>query len=164
VRSPRNDGFSRLYALDVEKLPSCRAWTVQWEGSKPTVILEAVVTHDLWIWNVFFGLPGTLNNITVLDRSPIFRKAQDGLAVLFHYQVNGNKYKNGYYLTDGIYPKYATLIQSISEPRGKKTGTLPSFKRCVTKMWNMLLGFYKHDMPSSNTLDVFGNILTSVLS
>jgi hypothetical protein len=28
----------------------------------------------------------------------------------------------------------------------------------------MLLGFYKHDMPSSNTLDVFGNILTSVLS
>jgi hypothetical protein len=80
---------------------------------KPTVILEAVATHNLWIWHAFFGLLGKLNNITILDRSPIFQKAQAGLAVLFHYQVNGNKYQHGYYITNGIYPKYAKLIQSI---------------------------------------------------
>jgi hypothetical protein len=128
---------------------------------KPTIILEAVATHDLWIWHAFFGLPGMLNNITVLDRSPILRKAQDGLAVLFHYQVNGNKYKRGYYLTDVIYLRYAKLIQLISEPQEKKTSTLPSFKRRIAKTWNMLLWF--HNMPSSNTPDVFGNTLTSVL-
>jgi hypothetical protein len=121
----------------------CMHWTwkncpvaehVQYSGKeeKPTIILEAVATHNLWIWHTFFGLLGRLNDITVINRSPIFRKAQDGLAVFFHYQVNGNKYQNGYYLTDGIYPKYATLIQSISEPRGKKS-TLPSFKRLIAK-------------------------------
>jgi hypothetical protein len=41
----------------------------QYRGKEkePTVILEAVATHDLWIWHAFFGLPGTLNDITVLD-------------------------------------------------------------------------------------------------
>jgi hypothetical protein len=28
---------------------------------EPTIILEAVASHDLWIWHAFFGLPGSLN-------------------------------------------------------------------------------------------------------
>jgi len=87
---------------------------------EPTIVLEAVVSYDLWFWHAFFGLPGTLNDITILDRSPLFQQLQDGEGLSVKYQVNGNHYKMGYYLTDGIYPKYATLIQSISEPRGPK--------------------------------------------
>ena len=34
--------------------------------------------------------------------------------------VNGHKYKFAYYLTDGIYPKWSTFIQSISLPQGPK--------------------------------------------
>jgi hypothetical protein len=41
--------------------------TYSGKEKEPTVIIEAVATHNLWIWHAFFGLPGTLNNITVLD-------------------------------------------------------------------------------------------------
>jgi hypothetical protein len=51
------------------------AWHGQFKGKEkaPSIILEAVATYDLWIWHAFFGLPGTLNDINVLDR-PIFSK------------------------------------------------------------------------------------------
>nr|VDC84987.1 unnamed protein product [Brassica oleracea] len=41
-------------------------------SGKPTIVLEAVASEDLWMWHAFFGLPGTLNDINVLDRSPVF--------------------------------------------------------------------------------------------
>ena len=37
-----------------------------------TIVLEAVASKDLWIWNCFFGMPGTLNDINVLQRSHLF--------------------------------------------------------------------------------------------
>ena len=87
---------------------------------EPTLILEAVALYDLWIWHSFFGLPGALNDLNVLDQSPIFQKLQDGQGLAINYKVNGNDYNLGYYLSDGIYPPWATLIQTISNPFGKK--------------------------------------------
>jgi hypothetical protein len=87
---------------------------------EPTIVLEAVASYNLWIWHAFFGLPGTLNDINILDRSPIFEQLQEGEGLSISYEVNGNQYNLGYYLTDGIYPPYATLVQSISEPQGAK--------------------------------------------
>ncbi|XP_048591442.1 uncharacterized protein LOC106369729 [Brassica napus] len=36
------------------------AWRGQYTrgSAKPTIVLEAVASHDLWIWHAFFGLPG----------------------------------------------------------------------------------------------------------
>jgi hypothetical protein len=87
---------------------------------KPTLILEAVASYNLWIWHSFFGLPGALNDINVLDQSPIFQKIQDGNGLKINYKVNGTEYLTGYYLSDGIYPPWSTLIQTISNPVGKK--------------------------------------------
>jgi hypothetical protein len=36
---------------------------------EPTIILEAVVSKDLWICHVFFGMLDSHNNINVLQRS-----------------------------------------------------------------------------------------------
>ncbi|XP_056856576.1 uncharacterized protein LOC130505995 [Raphanus sativus] len=97
-----------------------------WKGEfsrgsdKPTVVLEAVASYDLWIWHAFFGLPGTLNDINVLDRSPVFDDIINGQAPQVNFSVNGRVYHLAYYLTDGIYPKWATFIQSISLPQGLK--------------------------------------------
>jgi hypothetical protein len=33
----------------------------------PIIVLDVVCSEDLWIWNCFFGLPESLNNITVLQ-------------------------------------------------------------------------------------------------
>uniref|UniRef100_A0A0D3ACF4 No apical meristem-associated C-terminal domain-containing protein n=1 Tax=Brassica oleracea var. oleracea TaxID=109376 RepID=A0A0D3ACF4_BRAOL len=50
------------------------AWKGQYSrgSGKPTIVLEAVTSYDLWIWHAFFGPPGTLNDINVLDRPPVF--------------------------------------------------------------------------------------------
>jgi hypothetical protein len=33
----------------------------------PTIILEVVASKDLWIWHAFFCLPGSHNDINVLQ-------------------------------------------------------------------------------------------------
>ena len=60
-----------------------------------------------------FGPPGSLNDINILDRSPICDDILQGRAPTINYLVNGNKYHLGYYLTDKIYPKWANFIQPI---------------------------------------------------
>ncbi|XP_056847332.1 uncharacterized protein LOC108835760 [Raphanus sativus] len=98
------------------------AWKGQYSrgSAKPTIVLEAVASFDLWIWHAFFGAPGTLNDINVLERSPVFYDIIHGQTPNVTFFVNGSEYHMPYYLTDGIYPKWATFIQSIPLPQGPK--------------------------------------------
>ncbi|XP_023644418.1 uncharacterized protein LOC111832345, partial [Capsella rubella] len=111
------------------------AWKGQYtRGSgKPTIVLEAVASQDLWIWHAFFGPPGTLNDINVLDRSPVFDDILYGRAPKVNYMVNGREYHLAYYLTDGIYPKWATFIQSIRLPQGLKPSLFATYQEGVRK-------------------------------
>uniref|UniRef100_A0A0D3DQ76 DDE Tnp4 domain-containing protein n=1 Tax=Brassica oleracea var. oleracea TaxID=109376 RepID=A0A0D3DQ76_BRAOL len=111
------------------------AWKGQFaRGSgKPTIVLEAVASYDLWIWHAFFGAPGTLNDINVLDRSPVFDDIINGEAPQVNFSVNGNEYHMGYYLTDGIYPNWATFIQSIRLPQVPKVVLFAQRQEAVRK-------------------------------
>ncbi|XP_020258227.1 uncharacterized protein LOC109834602 [Asparagus officinalis] len=100
-----------------------KAWQGQFtSGHKgmATVILEAVASYDLWIWHTFLGLPGSLNDINVLDRSPIFDDIESGEAPWVNFTVNGREYNLAYYLADEIYPKWPVFVQSIQMPQGNK--------------------------------------------
>ncbi|XP_024004777.1 uncharacterized protein LOC112081941 [Eutrema salsugineum] len=111
------------------------AWKGQYtRGSgKPTIVLEAVASQDLWIWHAFFGPPGTLNDINVLERSPVFDDILQGRAPKVQYWVNGHKYNLAYYLTDGIYPKWATFVQSVSLPQDPKSQCFATCQESVRK-------------------------------
>jgi hypothetical protein len=85
----------------------------------PTIVLEAVASQDLWIWHAYFGLPGTLNDINVLQRSPLFARLASGDSPTCNYKVTNNEYTMGYYLTDSIYPEWTTLLKPINEKKGK---------------------------------------------
>ena len=82
--------------------------------------LEAVADYDLWIWHAYFGMPGTKNDINVLESSHLFSNLAQGIAPPVHYNIQGNEYNMGYYLADGIYPKWSTIVQTIQEPVGRK--------------------------------------------
>uniref|UniRef100_A0A0D3ACX6 DDE Tnp4 domain-containing protein n=1 Tax=Brassica oleracea var. oleracea TaxID=109376 RepID=A0A0D3ACX6_BRAOL len=68
-------------------------WKCQYtRGSgKPTIVLEAVASQDLWIWHAFFRPP------------------------------------------DGIYPKWATFVQSIPLPQGPKVSLFATHQEAVRK-------------------------------
>ncbi|KAL0008142.1 hypothetical protein SO802_009644 [Lithocarpus litseifolius] len=116
LRSPNNEDIARLLANGE------RPWKGQYSGHirEPTIVLEAVASYDLWIWHAFFGLPGLNNDINVLERSPIFSELEQGRAPAVNYSINGHGYTMGYYLADGIYPKWSTFVKTIPSPRGHK--------------------------------------------
>ncbi|XP_028081711.1 uncharacterized protein LOC114283080 [Camellia sinensis] len=103
-----------------DKCPTVQAGAYTGHYHKPTVVLEAVATYDLWIWHAFFGMPGSLNDITVLDRSPLFAKLTRERAPAANYTINNHAYTMGYYLANGIYPRWATIVKTISQPQGAK--------------------------------------------
>jgi hypothetical protein len=94
------------------------SWQRMYKGHKKgcTVILEAVATHDLWIWHFFFGMSGSNNDINILQCSPIFSKLVEGHAPSVDFVINDRHYNKGYYLANGIYPKWATFVKTISSP------------------------------------------------
>ncbi|XP_020271452.1 uncharacterized protein LOC109846616 [Asparagus officinalis] len=67
---------------------------------------------------------GFNNDINVLEASHLFAKLAEGIAPHAHYVIQGKHYNMGYYLADGIYPKWSTLVQTIHDPRGLKKSCL----------------------------------------
>ncbi|XP_038704662.1 putative nuclease HARBI1 [Tripterygium wilfordii] len=138
LRLPNNEDVIRLLAMNERRgFPGmlgsidCMHWKwkncpTAWQGmytghiQEPTMILEAVASQDLWIWHAFFGLPGSLNDLNVLDRSPLFNELAEGRAPPVNYTINGNNYSIGYYLADGIYPSWSTFVKTIPAPQGNK--------------------------------------------
>ncbi|KAE8809861.1 hypothetical protein D1007_13450 [Hordeum vulgare] len=104
------------------------AWQGMYKGAKGacSVVLETLATQDLWIWHSFFGMPGTHNDISVVQCSNVFAKLIEGHAPAVNFKVNGRHYNKGYYLADDIYPRWSTFVRTISNP-------LPGGKNSICK-------------------------------
>jgi hypothetical protein len=131
LRAHNDDNTERLLGESQERGWSgmlgsidCMHWTWKncaagWKGqykdhcNDPTIILEAIASNDLWIWDAFFGLPGFHNDQNVLYRSPLFSRLVAGDAPLISYEVNNHEYTMGYCLADGISPPWATFVMTI---------------------------------------------------
>ena len=89
------------------------AWAGQYTGKEkvPTVVLEAVADQSMYFWHAFFGVAGSNNDLTVLHHSPLL---QLGYKVDVPFYVLGERFPRGYYLVDGIYPAWPTLISAPS--------------------------------------------------
>ena len=151
LRRPNVEDVSRLLAENEQRgftgmLGSidCMHWKwkncpTAWQGMysghvrEPTIILEAIASKDLWIWHAFFGLPGSLNDINVLDRSHLFKDLAEGRGPEVKYTINGNEYNMGYYLADGIYPSWPTFVKTIPKPQGNKRKFFATAQESVRK-------------------------------
>uniref|UniRef100_A0A0D3CE50 DDE Tnp4 domain-containing protein n=1 Tax=Brassica oleracea var. oleracea TaxID=109376 RepID=A0A0D3CE50_BRAOL len=127
-----------------------RAWECKFtRGDKgtTTVIVEAVASHDLWIWHSFFGCPKQLNDINVLDRSPVFDDVEQGNTPRVKFFVNQRPYDMAYYLADGIYPSYPTFVKSIrlpqSEPNKLFTKYQEGYRKDIERAFGVLQARFK---------------------
>ncbi|XP_023768374.1 uncharacterized protein LOC111916960 isoform X1 [Lactuca sativa] len=108
----------------------------------PTIMLEAVVSQDLWIWHAFFDVAGSNNDINVLNQWPLFNEEVNGTASTCPFQVNKVKYKHGYYLADEIYPNWATFVKAFTylddDKRKKFNATHESARRDLEQIFGVL--------------------------
>lgn len=74
------------------------------DHEKPTIMLEVVASHDLWIWHAFFGVVGSNNDIYVLNQSNVFASVLEGKSPTVQFMVNTTQYDMGY-IAKGIYLK-----------------------------------------------------------
>ena len=109
---------------------------------EPTIILKAVASYDLWIWHSFFGLPKSNNDINVLERSHIIFELAQGRTPAVNYSINGHDYTMGYYLANGIYPKWLTFVKTILAPLGQKrklfTKAQEAYRKDVERAFGVL--------------------------
>ena len=94
----------RLHALGMEKLSNCLGRTILRTSWRPTIILEAVTSYDLWTWPAYFGLPGSNNEINAIQSSILFDKLARVITPA-NYNILGKVYDDDYYLAGGTYPK-----------------------------------------------------------
>ncbi|XP_023769184.1 uncharacterized protein LOC111917758 [Lactuca sativa] len=124
------------------------AWCGQFtrgDHGVPTVILEAVVSNDLWFLHAFFGMTGSNNDLNLLQASPIFNDILQGRAPEIPYVVSGNEYKYGYYLGDGIYLEYATFVKSYTFPADDKRKMFKLAQESARKDVERAFGVFKQN-------------------
>eukprot|EP00918_Siedleckia_nematoides_P010874 GHVU01023854.1.p1 GENE.GHVU01023854.1~~GHVU01023854.1.p1 ORF type:complete len:459 (+),score=30.35 GHVU01023854.1:323-1699(+) len=103
-----------------------RGWRGQYKGKedKPSLILEAVATQDLRIWHSFFGMPGSNNDLNVIDRSPLISVLTSSNSIFSHrYTLNGVEFDRCYLLGDGIYKRLGFVAKPVSNPTTVKEST-----------------------------------------
>ncbi|XP_048606830.1 uncharacterized protein LOC125583616 [Brassica napus] len=120
------------------------AWKEQYSrgSGKPTIVLEAVASYDLWIWHAFFGPLGTLNDINVLDRSPVFDDIIKGSSSASHLLCQRKRVSYGllshrWYLSEmgDFYPIYSSTTRTESSFICSTSRSCP--KRCRAGFWSL---------------------------
>ncbi|KAL3622527.1 hypothetical protein CASFOL_033938 [Castilleja foliolosa] len=161
LRSPNENDIARLLEVGERRgFPGmlgsidCTHWVwrncpTAWKGMysghihEPTIILEAIASYDLWIWHAFFGLPGSLNDINVLERSPLVTEKARERAPKANYSINVHDYTIGYYLADGIYPTWSIFVKTIPSPQGNKRKNFSAAQESARKDVERAFGVLK---------------------
>ena len=56
----------------------------------------------------------------MLEQSHVFNELTEGRALAVDYSINCHDYTMGYYLADGIYPKWAIFVKTIPTAQTQK--------------------------------------------
>ncbi|XP_047949385.1 uncharacterized protein LOC125195251 [Salvia hispanica] len=90
---------------------------------------------------------GSNNDINVLQSSPIFNDECRGEGPEISFVANGTQYRRGYYLANGIYPRWPVFVKTLRQPLERRDNILRENKRPLGKMLSELLVCSKRDGP-----------------
>ena len=119
--------------LNWDKCPVAQQGQYQDRNGKRSIVAEAVCSQDLWIWHCYIGIPGSNNDVNIVDRSPLMGNLLRGIAPHCQYVVNGVNYEMSYLLVDGIYPNWPIFMKTISQPQGRKRQLYSKMQEALRK-------------------------------
>ncbi|XP_071740131.1 uncharacterized protein [Rutidosis leptorrhynchoides] len=102
-------------------------------------------------------MAGSNNDINVLNQSYSFDKLKNQTSPSAPFVANGNKYTKGYYLADGIYPDWATLLKVLCArqmTQGKFTWFQASVRKDVERAFGVLQGRFHILRIAARTMSV----------
>ncbi|WVZ66283.1 hypothetical protein U9M48_015526 [Paspalum notatum var. saurae] len=137
----------------------CMHW--EWENCPPkwmrrlnhsdhgfaTVVHEAVASQDLWIWHSSFSVVGSINDISVLDQSPLYTEVLKGQAPQVQFSINKSQYNMGYYLANEIYPECDVFVKTIPFPRTEKERLFAQYQEEARKHAQRAFGVMQSRFP-----------------
>eukprot|EP00168_Porphyra_purpurea_P020837 TRINITY_DN8935_c0_g1_i1.p1 TRINITY_DN8935_c0_g1~~TRINITY_DN8935_c0_g1_i1.p1 ORF type:complete len:128 (-),score=14.30 TRINITY_DN8935_c0_g1_i1:100-483(-) len=93
------------------------AGAYQSRKGKRGIVIEAVCDEDLWVWHLFVGAPGSMNDINVMIQSPLYLDITVRLWPQRNhpYTINGNTRRLPCYLVDGIYLRFPAVFDAWAQ-------------------------------------------------
>ena len=102
-----------------------KAWQASFKSGKesrgPTVVLEALADYHMWFWHASSGYAGSLNDLNILNLSPLLESLVDGSfidveesASVVPFEVAGERFSRLFVLVDGIHPRYSRFVKGGS--------------------------------------------------
>jgi len=118
------------------------AGAYQSRKGKRDIVEEAVCDDDLCVWHVFLGAPGSLNEINVMQQSPLYLDVTGGRWPLRNtpLTINGHACTLPFYLIDKVYPRYALLMSRHPMPSTEEQTTFHRLQKAIRKDVERLLG------------------------
>lgn len=117
----------------------------QGKEGKPTLVVEAMVDHSLYVWHAVFGYCGTLNDLTIWDSSLLLQAMCDGTfdEIDFQFTIGGEQFQKLWLLVDGIYPPLSRFVKPISVPIGDTEALFSMWQEAKRKDVERFFGVFK---------------------
>ena len=118
---------------------------VAWQGAfkngakkKASIVLEAVSDYHMWFWHASYGYAGTLNDINIMNLSPLTQMFVNGEMEqlekeLVPFCIGEEQFKQLFVLVDGIYPVRTRFVKAIKEPSTDEEKALTSWQEAARK-------------------------------
>jgi len=122
--------------------PTGMAGMYQSRKGKRGIVIEAVCDEDLWVWHLYVGSPGGLNDLNVMHQSPLCLDVTAGRwpPRNMPYTINGRTTTLPCYLVDGIYPRFAFLMSPHPQQALVEQKTFNRLQEAIRKDVERLLG------------------------
>ena len=79
----------------------------------------------------------------MLNQSPVFNDILQCRALPVQFTINGTSYNMGYYLADGVYSYWPTIVKTIPMPQGPRRKLFANCREAARKDVECAFGVLK---------------------
>jgi len=111
------------------------AGAYQSRKGKRGIVVKGVFDEDLWVWHLYLGAPGSLNDMNFMQQSPLYLDVTGGRWPPrgTPFTISGRTRTLPYYLVIGIYLCYAFLMSPHPKLSTEEQTTFNRLQEAIRK-------------------------------